>query len=143
MKLSETCRHRISTGGLSPRRRPFRAVNLPMKRIYSITATLVWSASALGQVIPPSDFDDMGPAFNPPPVPAVELNWQVAARDELSTTWEATESITDPSTGLLSTRPHQFVEIGSGLNYFDPASGGYVPSQDLIELTPNGGAASV
>jgi hypothetical protein len=77
------------------------------------------------------------------PVPAVELTWQPTVRDELSTTWEATEYTTNAVSGFVTIRPHRYIEIGSGLNYLDTTTGSYKPSQDLIELTLDGGAAAL
>jgi hypothetical protein len=84
-----------------------------------LAAALVSSTSAFGQAL--TELDGTGAGFDfPPPVSATatELAWQPGARDEVSTTWEATEYVTHPVTGALSTRPHRFVEIASGMNYF-------------------------
>ena len=51
--------------------------------------------------------------------------------------------MTNAVTGAVTHAPHRYVEIASGLNYLDPATGQYQPSQDLIELTADGGAAAV
>ncbi len=68
---------------------------------------------------------------------------RATARDGVSTTWEATEPVTNAVTGAVTNVPHRYVEIASGLNYLDPATGQYQPSQDLIELASDGGAAAL
>ncbi len=49
------------------------------------------------------------------------LAWRASARDGVSTTWEATEPVTNAVTGAVTNVPHRYVEIASGLNYLDPA----------------------
>jgi hypothetical protein len=83
------------------------------------------------------------PAPSPDPNAAGTLVWQTTPRDGLSTTWDASEQATNAATGAIATRHHRFVEVASGLNYLDPATGQFQPSQDLIELTADGGAAAV
>ncbi len=61
----------------------------------------------------------------------------------MSTTWEATEQVTNAVTGVVTPMPHRYVEVASGLNYLDPTTGQYQESQDLIELTADGGAAAI
>ncbi len=71
------------------------------------------------------------------------LAWRASARDGVSTTWEATEQVTNAVTGAVTNVPRRYVEIASGLNYLDPATGQYQPAQDRIELTADGGAAAL
>src|SRR6266545_401347 len=66
----------------------------------------------------------------------------VTVRDASSSTVAWTESITNAVTGAVSQRNHSYVQVGSGLNYHDEA-GQWQPSQDLIELTADGGAAAL
>jgi len=66
----------------------------------------------------------------------------VTARDASSSTVTWTESISNAVTGAVSQRNHSYVQVGSGLNYQDEA-GQWQPSQDLIELTADGGAAAL
>ena len=101
----------------------------------SLTAVslLAFGPVVFGQVLPP-------PAVTNP-APASPLEWAATARDGLSTTWEATERVTNATTGAVTTKPHKFTEIASGLNY--QTTNGWQPSQDLIELTADGGAAAV
>src|SRR5262245_60034043 len=111
----------------------------PVKRLDLATVALVSRELALRQNV--TQLSDTGTPNSPPSVARIRLKYQPTARDEISTTWEATEEITDAVTGARSTRLHRYVEIGSGLNYFDETTGVYAPSEDLIELTDNGGAA--
>ena len=79
-----------------------------------------------------------------PPAPQSSLSWQAVSQDGLSTTWQASELVTDALTGEVTNRIHQYVEIASGLNYLaDPATGEWAASQDLIELMPDGSAAAL
>ncbi len=77
------------------------------------------------------------------PSAASALAWQSTPLDGLSTAWEATEPVTNALTGEVTTQEHRFIEVASGLNYLDPTTGQFQPSQDLIELTADGGAAAV
>jgi hypothetical protein len=69
------------------------------------------------------------------------LNWQVGKRDYVTTERVATETVTNSSSGEITTKEHKFIEAGSGLNYLDE-SGTFHESQDLIEILPDGGAAA-
>ena len=71
------------------------------------------------------------------------LAWQATPCDGLSTAWQATELVTNAVTVVVTTKQHKFIEVASGLNYLDPATGQFQPSQDVIELTADGGAAAV
>ena len=71
------------------------------------------------------------------------LNWQVTARDSLSTTRQALDLVTNLTSGTVTTNLHQYVEVANDANYLDPDTGAWTESQDLIELTPDGGAAAV
>ncbi len=73
---------------------------------------------------------------------APNLNWQVTGRDWCSTTRDAVELVTNATTGQVTTRNHRYVSVGSGLNYLDD-SGNWRSSRDLLELTPDGGAAAL
>src|SRR5262245_27561630 len=75
--------------------------------------------------------------------PSGGLSWAATARDGVSTTWQATQYITNAATGLVTAKPHQYIEIGSGLNYFDAVTGKYQESRDIIELISDGGAAAL
>ena len=69
------------------------------------------------------------------------LTWPITAQDWQTTTRQFSESVTNALTGEVTAKPHTVVEICTGLNYLD-ASGNWQPSQDLIELTPDGGATA-
>jgi hypothetical protein len=68
-------------------------------------------------------------------------DWSITARDQMSITREYVEPVLDASTGKTTNKVHRIVEVGNGLNYQD-ASGQWHPSQDLIELMPDGSAAA-
>jgi hypothetical protein len=111
-----------------------------MKRLDLAIVALVSRVSALAQNV--TELNNTRALNSPHSEAPIELNYQPTGRDEISTTWEATEEITDAVTGVRRTRSHSYIEIGSGLNYFDETAGVYVPSEDLIELTDDGGAAA-
>ena len=71
------------------------------------------------------------------------LAWQATPRDGLSTAWQAAEPVTNALTGAVTTKQHNLIEVASGLNYLDSTTGQFQASQDLIELTADGGAAAV
>jgi hypothetical protein len=50
--------------------------------------------------------------------------------------------VTNNQNGEVTVRVHRIIEVGGGLNYID-TSGNWQESQDLIESTPDGGAAAV
>ena len=76
------------------------------------------------------------------PVLGEFLSWPVVSRDGCSNLREYDEATTNAGTGQISHRLHQVVEVSSGLNYISD-SGAWTPSQDLIELTQDGGAAAL
>jgi hypothetical protein len=81
---------------------------------------------------------------NPPPAPLVSRTQQALARDTISTTWEVLAQTFYPATGVLTSRTNRYVELGAGLNYLsNPATGQWAPSEDLIELMPDGSAAAL
>ncbi len=50
--------------------------------------------------------------------------------------------MTNALSGEVAIQPHKVVQVGTGLSYLD-ASGTWQPSEDLIELTADGGAEAV
>jgi len=70
------------------------------------------------------------------------LTWQVTARDWCSTTWALAQTITNLQTGAVTPQTSRVIRVGTGLNYLDP-TGVWRQSEDLIELTADGGAAAV
>jgi len=80
----------------------------------------------------------------PPPVPLANRTQQALARDTISTTWEVLDQTFYPDTGAVTSCTHQYVELGAGLNYLsDPTAGQWAPSEDLIQLMPDGSAAAL
>ena len=47
------------------------------------------------------------------------LHWRATARDGISTTWEATEPVTNAVTRAVTIIPHRYVAVASGLNFLD------------------------
>jgi hypothetical protein len=75
---------------------------------------------------------------------AIEDNriWRPVWRDAVSTVWEGTEPVVLSGLGDAGAAISRYVEVASGLNYQD-ADGQWQPSQDLIELMPDGTAAAL
>src|SRR6266568_6428680 len=67
---------------------------------------------------------------------------RVITRDANSSTVEWTELLTNAVTGEVTQQNHRYVTVGTGLNYQDE-SGQWRPSEDLIELQPDGSAAAL
>src|SRR5437879_4264893 len=68
---------------------------------------------------------------------------QAVARDANSTIQQFTEFITNSLSGEILPKVHRYTEVASCLNYLDPATGQYLPSQDLVQLLSDGSAAAV
>ncbi len=102
------------------------------KRIFCLLFATASFVSLRAQTPSPS-----GTNSTPP-----QLNWQVTARDGMSTTRQAAELITNLITGATSTNIHQYIEVANGDNYFD-TNGIWTESQDLITLTADGGAVAL
>src|SRR6266542_4556296 len=66
----------------------------------------------------------------------------VTALDANSSAVAWVEQLTNATTGQITQRNHNYVQVGSGINYRDEA-GQWQPSQDLIELTDDGAAAAL
>ena len=105
-----------------------------MKNILASLPLAMLAPLALGQGLDPWMTTN---AFGPPTIPAPAR--QASGRDGMSTTWQATEQVNHPLTGVVTNVTHQYVEIASGLNYVpDPATGEWAVSEDLIQLMPDG-----
>jgi hypothetical protein len=110
-----------------------------MKSILTSLLLALLSPLAQGQI-----FDKFIDTNAPPPPPIVNRTSQALARDANSTTWAVLDQTIYPSTGAVSNRTYQYVELGAGLNYLsDPSTGQWAPSEDLIELMPDGSAAAL
>ena len=110
-----------------------------MKRILASLPLAMLGPLAQGQ----STDQDMSTNV-PPPSPLVNWSQQALARDAISTTWEVLEQTFYPDTGAVTSRTNRYVELASGLNYLsDPSTGQWAPSEDLIELMPDGSAAAL
>jgi hypothetical protein len=110
-----------------------------MKRILASLPLAMLGPLAQGQ----STDQDMSTNVPPPP-PLVNWSQQALARDAISTAWEVLEQTFYPATGALTTHTNQYVELAAGLNYLSyPSAGQWAPSEDLIELMPDGSAAAL
>jgi hypothetical protein len=110
-----------------------------MKRMLASLALALLGPLAQGQSIDQSMLTNV-----PPPSPLVSRSQQALARDAISTTWEVLEQTFYPATGTVTSRTNQYVELGAGLNYLsNPSAGQWAPSEDLIELMPDGSAAAL
>ncbi len=68
--------------------------------------------------------------------------YTATSRSAHETVWQRVVTETNTLTGQITERIHRFVEVGSGLNYLNDA-GQLAQSQDLVELSAEGGAAAV
>ena len=102
-----------------------------------------FSLVTFGQTVPVFGQAPSAGLGNAPPVSP--LAWRATARDGVSTTWEATEQVTNALTGAITNIPHGYIEIASGLNFLDNSGGQaqWRESQNLIELQADGGAAAL
>ncbi len=82
----------------------------------------------------------LAPTAVNPDAGGAKLN--VTALDANSSAVAWVEQFTNATTGEITQRNHNYVQVGSGINYRDEA-GQWQPSQDLIELTADGGAAAL
>ena len=116
---------------------------------------LVWSfgtAQLLGQAsINPTDMPpcpiDLPRSSPPKPAFSTQLlpdpsAWASTPIDWTSSHRAFPQWVTNTQTGEVTVQNHQVIEVGNGLNYID-SNGAWQQSQDLIELTPDGGAAAV
>jgi hypothetical protein len=73
-------------------------------------------------------------------VPSPTL-YSAVANDANSRIWERTNYAVDPN-GKSVSQIQRFTELATGLNYQDPSTGQWVPSQEIINVLPNGTAAA-
>jgi hypothetical protein len=72
--------------------------------------------------------------------PAPAPQYTVVERGPSSRKWQRTADLTNALTGTIVETVNQYTELGDGLCYLD-MNGALADSQDLIEITPTGGAA--
>jgi len=119
-----------------------------MKQVRPLTFILLgcWALVAGAQNLPPLEPytpPPAGPGPGPnPPLPDI-FTWPATPLDGCSTVLELTAPALNPATGLMESKTHRVIEIAGGLNYLDSSSSTWQPSQDVVELTPDGGAAAV
>jgi hypothetical protein len=68
--------------------------------------------------------------------------WRTGARTASSTEHLLTRLVTNAAAHEVTLKTNRYVSVSSGENYLDP-SGVWQPSQDLIELMPDGSAAAL
>jgi len=89
-------------------------------------------STEMPQALPPK------PAFSSQGLPDPSLwpiEWSSSGREFL-------EWITNSQTGEVATRNHNLIAVGNGLNFIN-SNGVWQASENLIELTPSGGAAAL
>ncbi len=110
--------------------------NLPL------TLLSVSLCSSQAQVTPPDPGSQpVAPSSGGSSLPD-PLTWPVTARDWNTVTRQFSESVTNVLTGEVTVEPHEVIQVGTGISYLD-SSGAWQPSEDLIELTADGGAEAV
>ena len=67
--------------------------------------------------------------------------WAAASRDGNSTVWERTVYTNRPD-GTVVAQTNRYTEISSSLNYRDPATGKWRPSQERISILSDGSAVA-
>ena len=67
--------------------------------------------------------------------------YNVTARTMDSRTWTRTVITTDPVSGIVTSVPQSYQEVGNGVCY-QSANGVFLDSQDLIDLTDSGAEAT-
>lgn len=112
--------------------------------LFPLGGSLVCAQTLLApnDTMPPMDHT---PAYTSTPLPDPQT-WVGTPIDWCSSSRQFTQLITNTQTGLVVPRTHQFIQVESGLNYIDYSTGpagAWRPSEDLIELTPDGGAAAL
>ena len=100
------------------------------------------AGTALSTLIVVLTLESLAQTGEPTVDPSAAAADHVIAQDANSCTVEWVERLTNAVSGHVSQRSHIYVEVGTGLNYQDE-SGRWRPSQDLIELTDDGGAAAL
>ncbi|PYI88951.1 MAG: hypothetical protein DME26_02475 [Verrucomicrobia bacterium] len=64
--------------------------------------------------------------------------WTVTTREPHASVWESIRAVTDPITGEQRAERHSFVELATSLNYFDEATGQWLPSAQVWQVLPGG-----
>jgi hypothetical protein len=67
--------------------------------------------------------------------------YSIVANDANSRIWERTNYAVSPN-GRSVSQIQRFTELATGLNYQDPSTGQWAPSQEEIDILPNGTAAA-
>jgi len=67
--------------------------------------------------------------------------WRVKSRSEHQTEWSTIRYSTNAGTGRVRATTNSYVELATGLNRLDPATGQWVESREFLELTKDGAVA--
>src|SRR6266545_2195151 len=73
--------------------------------------------------------------------PTVRLaapQWQPKTRREHETEWQSIRSITNPVTRHVRWVTNSYIELATGLNYRDPSTGWWQPSNPAFRITDRG-----
>lgn len=68
----------------------------------------------------------------------VAPQWRVRAREAHQTEWQSVRSITNPVTRHVRTVTNSYIELSTGLNYRDPSTGRWQPSDPAFRITERG-----
>src|SRR5438874_508091 len=79
-----------------------------------------------------------------PPQNGTNGAWHAARREINQTVWERSIPITNMLRGAqkVTSRTARFIQLGSGLNYFDPTTQTWAPSAPYFTITPTGAMAN-
>src|SRR6185295_4499874 len=71
-------------------------------------------------------------------------SWRLQSRQAHETVWERPEFLTPTApdkTNIVVVATHRYTELATGLNFIDPATGQWQPSQPAFRLTDQGAIA--
>jgi hypothetical protein len=99
-----------------------------MKIIFNFCIVALFGVKVMGQ--------EQQAVTIPAPTP-----YTIVSRDGNSQVWQRTIYDQGPS-GQVVAHYQQYTEMATGLNFKDPATGQWVPSQEVIDILPDGSAAA-
>jgi hypothetical protein len=76
-------------------------------------------------------------------VTARAVEWRAKSRSEHQTVWQSVDYVTNAATGRVRAMTNSYVELSTGLNRLDPATGRWQPSSSAFQLTVNGAEANL
>ena len=74
--------------------------------------------------------------------PTAAAPWRITERFAHSQTWETTESFLDPVSGNVIPQKRRFVELASGLNFWDDQARAFRPTREQFQITADGFATA-